>query len=226
MTRLERAIAVVAGVAAILTLVVQILQWIWPTPLPLPISAQTLLIVSAAGLVVLVIIILLYTLRSTQLNTKSRWGLAALFIGSIAYSTWIGTQMRIGLSSCADYGIEIVSPQDGADVSERFQISGIYATKPPDGLVRLYSTSTDRKYHWPQDIVQIDPLDKIWKGNSSLLGDPPLEIFVTVAIVGNSGRILYDYYWKNGINDNYWSPLEKITDDTEICDQVFVQRAK
>jgi hypothetical protein len=128
--------------------------------------------------------------------------------------------------SCAEYGIQITSPRETDNVPEEFQIAGTYTKQPPEGRVILYFLSTDLKWYWPEGEVKFDPVDKRWTGDFNIRGTPPMEAWAEVVLVGEAGRMIYDYYWNNGLKHDVWEPFEKLTPDVEVCDRVYLKRTE
>ena len=93
---------------------------------------------------------------------------------------------------------------------------------PPDGHLVLYVTSLDRAYYYPQYEVNFDTLRKTWIGKLGVVGEGEKTV-AAVALVGNSGRILYDHDWQVAQENNVWTPLHQLTEDTIICDAVHIR---
>jgi hypothetical protein len=129
-------------------------------------------------------------------------------------------------ASCDDYGIRIVSPQDGDQVPEKFQVAGTYQQQPPEGRLVIYLSPKDGKTFWPDSIAQYNTDNKTWNGDAWLLGNNvPIDGYILVALVGESGRTLYDYYWKVGRTSDRWVSLDKLTEDAVICAKVYIRRS-
>lgn len=130
---------------------------------------------------------------------------------------------------CDEYGIEIVTPQNHAEVPIEFELAGTYEKQPPEGELLVYLTPLDHKSFWPQSVVEFDSLKKSWRAQVRLLGDPksgPIEGDYLVALVGKSGRLYYDYFWKVNNETGSWIYFDGLTEDTAICGQVSVKRTK
>ena len=129
-------------------------------------------------------------------------------------------------ASCDDYGIKIVSPQDGDEVTEKFQVTGTYQQQPPEGRMVIYLSPKDGKTFWPDSIVQYNADNRTWEGDAWLIGNnTPLDGNILIALVGEPGRTLYDYYWKVGRTSDTWVSLDRLTEDTVICAKVYVRRS-
>ncbi len=147
----------------------------------------------------------------------SLWSYCA-FIAVLFLSTgiWLSTKPSL---SCEGYGITIVSPKPGEVVQSDSLVEGTYSTMPPEGHLVLYSTELDRADYWPLYEIHFDTLNKKWVGNLGRISEGGRHI-VVVAIVGDSGRILYDQYWRVAREAGVWKPLQRLTEDTVICDAV------
>ena len=168
-------------------------------------------------------------------NPTNKIAAIALIISLFAcIAAWIAIPRisnAIGLDDspqnrCADYGIKIVSPRDGEEVQEVFQVSGTYINKPPQEYILTYTTTTGKNQFWPQYEVQLNESKQSWVGQCDLRGEPPREAYCAVVVVGDAGRAMFDYYWKVGNEQDVWVPFDKVTDDTEVCDIVYVKRTK
>jgi hypothetical protein len=140
-------------------------------------------------------------------------------------------QKLIGLdlplkNPCADYGIKAISPLNGEEVSEEFQLSGTYTNKPPAGHILTFVIPSRENEYWPMYEVQLDQSNKSWTGQCDLRGESPKEAYCAVVLVGNAGRLMFDQYWKVGNERDAWVPLDKLPDDAGVCDKVFVQRTR
>lgn len=96
MKRAERLIGLAAGIAAILALILQILQWIWPSPFAFSSVMQFIPIIFLIGVAVLVVVIWRVAF-SPQAENKWKYILLATCLGAIVYTGWVGT--RFGNSS-------------------------------------------------------------------------------------------------------------------------------
>jgi hypothetical protein len=131
--------------------------------------------------------------------------------------------------SCDEYNIKIVSPQNHAEVPVEFELAGTFEKQPPEGSVVVYLTPLDHKTFWPQSAVEFDSMNKSWRAQARLLGDPksgPIEGDYLIALVGKTGRLYYDYFWKVNNETGSWVYFNDLTEDTTICAQVSVKRTK
>jgi hypothetical protein len=129
--------------------------------------------------------------------------------------------------TCADYDIKITSPSSNTVFEEEVvEISGSYSVEPPGEIVLFTIVPPGGHNYWPQDPVRVDVRNKSWQGKLILVGEPPIELDAMVAIMGESGRALYDYYWKVGGETGEWPAIEKLTDDIVECDRISVVRTK
>ncbi|MBN1430104.1 MAG: hypothetical protein JXB07_17165 [Anaerolineae bacterium] len=127
--------------------------------------------------------------------------------------------------TCENYGIRITSHLDGAAVSGTFQISGSYENEPPGDSFFLINKSPDRSLYWPSTgAVKIDRTLKSWSGEVYINGEPPTMEVILVAIVGKSGHVLFEYYFKVGKITGMWEAIEILTDDVMVCAQITVEK--
>lgn len=139
-----------------------------------------------------------------------------------AASTKEPTQSPI---TCASYGITITSHTNGAIVGERFPVSGSYRVKPPQDSLLLINKSPDSAEYWPSaSPVQINETLQTWSGEFYIFGAPPKKADIIVAVVGKSGRALYEYYVKVGNKTNSWESINILTDDVIECDRITVEK--
>lgn len=133
----------------------------------------------------------------------------------------LNRRMRVlrGIEEREDYGLRIEKPEDNAEVGEWFDVSGAYTELPPRGSARLFNRSPLDAGYWPQSIVEFDTAAKTWRGEFHLGADPPEEGQIVLAVVGESTRILWDYYWKVGEETGEWPPIEELPEDVFVCDE-------
>jgi len=139
------------------------------------------------------------------------------------------TAPRLPTQLCDQYGIKIVTPQNHADVPVEFELTGTYEKAPPEGYVLVYLTPPNHSSFWPNSIVDFDPLTRTWKAQARLLGDPTPQIIegdYMVVLVGKSGRLYWDYYWRVSQETGHWIYFDGLTEDTILCAQVSVKRTK
>jgi hypothetical protein len=128
-----------------------------------------------------------------------------------------------------DYGIRIVSPNDGEGVREWIEVTGVYSIMPPPKTLRLFIVNPERSKYgerfWPQEIVtDFFPETKTWRAKVHI-GDGPSEIKwgIIAAIVGPSTIVLWDYYYKVGPAIGWWN-FEGWPTDNKICHRIQVKR--
>ncbi|MBN1310288.1 MAG: hypothetical protein JXB30_02635 [Anaerolineae bacterium] len=127
--------------------------------------------------------------------------------------------------TCADYGIKITSHTNGAAVGGTFQISGTYENEPPGDYLFLINKVPDQSLYWPSSkAVELNRALKKWYGEAYVNGVPPKEEDILVAIVGKSGRTLFEYYLKIGRVMDNWYAIEILTDDILVCDKITVEK--
>lgn len=138
---------------------------------------------------------------------------------------------------CQRYDIRITSPRQGESVGECARISGTFGGEVPKMGAQLFIIGDGPQY-WPQDVVEFDTVNRKWHGRAYIGGEPPQDVTVMVATVGNSGRILCDYYKKVGEEtgdilyekfakkESLYLSLKKLTDDIVECDRIRVRRTR
>ncbi len=198
--------------------------------LKLTTDTQGLRIASLAGFIVYFLSTLWLAFKVTDVKPAWRWaGLVILYILTVPYFIWVGTWIRpsdLEATTCTAYGIKITSPKQGADVGAEIEVSGFYEVEPPKDSILLVYVSSDGRGYWPQNIVEVNPVRKTWRGKFLMGGDPPQVADVMVAIMGKPGRVLFDYFAKVGQETGRWPAIEKLTDDMVECDRVSVKKTK
>jgi hypothetical protein len=197
--------------------------------LKLTTDTQGLRVVSVAGFITYLLAILWLVFKATGIKPVWRWSsLVILYIITILYSIWVGNTWINHPQSiaCTDYGIKVTSPVQGAAMGGEFDVSGSYTARPPENsIVLIYASPTGQEY-WPQSIAQIDPTYKTWSGKFLIAGSPPQQAAIIVAIMGTSGRALFDYYMKVGRETGNTPAITRLTDDVVECARISVVRTK
>jgi hypothetical protein len=128
-----------------------------------------------------------------------------------------------------DYGIKIITPQDGQHVGEYIDVAGVYKIMPPPKTLRLFTVNPDKtsigERFWPQEIVTVfNSESKTWTARINI-GDPtPNKKWAVIAsIVGPSTIILWDYYYKVGPIVKWWD-FEGWPPESRICHRINVSR--
>ena len=106
------------------------------------------------------------------------------------------------------YGIKIDVPRAGAELGETVEVSGSFTQKPPNGMLRLITISSDGKSFWPQEeIKEFDTTKNKWYARVNLGGQPRYGITIAVVLVGQPSQVLWDYYYRVGPQVGWWSIL-------------------
>ena len=126
---------------------------------------------------------------------------------------------------CDFYAIQINSPKTDAVIEGTFMVNGSYRfLPPPDSLILLNEAVGEAEY-WPSSAaIQVNETLQTWRGEFYLSGATGSKANVDIALVGRSGRAIYEYYLKVGDNTGQWPSIRILPDDTKICDTVRVTR--
>ena len=124
----------------------------------------------------------------------------------------------------AKYAIQIDTPSNGDHVNSiDVDVSGSYKIAPPEGTLRLFTLDPDGHY-WPQQIANLDDKNRTWHGQVHL-GEASSDLmFLVIALVGETGQTLWDYYYKVGELSNWQSFEGDFPPDIIECNSVFVRR--
>jgi hypothetical protein len=141
-------------------------------------------------------------------------------LGAAKYNARIAAE-AIGqpeINPCDQYNLRIASYQESSDPDERTVIRGAFVNSPP--VERVYLIAADDKEYWPQDQARLSfrQSDRTWRGEASV----PHDGVVIIAIVGNSGRILFNYFFKVGIITERYFGIDELPDDVLECDRITV----
>jgi len=129
-----------------------------------------------------------------------------------------------GIRKRETYGLKILSPAEGSEVGEWFDVSGTYSSLPPKNAARLLNKSPHALGYWPQSVVRLDTQTRTWTGRFHLGGKPPEVGRIVVAVVGKAGASLWEYYQKVGNETGRWPTIQNLTDDVQECDEVRVTK--
>jgi hypothetical protein len=118
-------------------------------------------------------------------------------------------------------GIKITFPEDGQHVYGEFAVRGKFERVPEGREIRVFVASTHDERIWPQGSVIFDGKSKTWRCRVNLWEHPKPEACIFIAELGESSRILCDYYGVVGFTAQ-WIPLKKLTTDAIEHDRVIV----
>jgi hypothetical protein len=165
---------------------------------------------------------ILFARRQNQTYKEHVIILLLVMINTAIFFLWVATW--IGELSCSFYGIMIDSPRPGSVMDGTFTVSGTYRSLPPADSLILIDEATDQKNYWPSSYpIQINQTLQTWSGEFYLGGNSGDKANVNIALVGKSGRALYEYYLKVGKDTNgNWPSISVLTDDIKFCDKVEV----
>lgn len=128
-------------------------------------------------------------------------------------------------SETADYGIKILSPKVEQEVSEEIVVSGTYIKLPSNKNIKLFMKSPRSNEYWPvPNNVVFDENRKSWQGKVYISGEPGLRRIIIVAIVGESGLALCEYFERVGFVTKKWPGITRLTPDIDECDSVTIIR--
>jgi hypothetical protein len=128
------------------------------------------------------------------------------------------------LAVSAECELRITTPMNGADVEERIQFAGSFKKKPPENSVILIEQSVATGDYWFKKRPIFDEKNKQWYTESRVGGEPGKQRVIYVAILGESGQALWDYYWRVGNETKQWPGMKLLTKDIKLCDSVKVRR--
>jgi hypothetical protein len=128
------------------------------------------------------------------------------------------------LAVSAECDLRITAPMNGADVEERIQFAGSFKKKPPENSVILIEQSVATGDYWFKKRPIFDEKNKQWYIESRVGGEPGKQRVIYVAILGEAGQALWDYYWRVGDETKQWPGMKLLTKDIILCDNVKVRR--
>lgn len=123
------------------------------------------------------------------------------------------------------YGVKIISPKEGDQVSEWVEVTGIYSIKPPLETLRLFTTDSSKtqngERYWPQEIVRLfDEDNRTWQAKINIGNpDPNKQWSIVVGIVGQPTITLWNYYYKVGPKIGWWD-FEGWPSDSKVCHRI------
>jgi hypothetical protein len=123
------------------------------------------------------------------------------------------------------YGLKIFSPVNASDVKEYVGVFGTFKNRPPDKSVWIIERSLRSGVNSFKRRPLFDETDKRWSAPQCRLGGKTGEKRVLfVAVVGDSGQALADYYFKVGNETGQWPGIETLPLDIVPCDSIQVRR--
>ncbi|MBM3130523.1 MAG: hypothetical protein FJ009_18080 [Chloroflexi bacterium] len=120
-----------------------------------------------------------------------------------------------------EYGIKIAAPKNGAQINSHFEMVGTYRKKPSNGCnLQVFVVYRENQEYWPaRSTVTFDTERKTWHAQVHIGGNPGPRRIV-VAVVGQGGQALWDYYFKVGKETERWPSIHVLTPDTIECDEI------
>jgi len=122
-------------------------------------------------------------------------------------------------NACVKYGIKITEPAVGySAVNGQVILEGTFSERPPQDSVQLFVTNEE--LWWPQrrDRIEFKSALRTWSSIIATEGG----IFITVSMIGESGRVLTDYFHQAGDVTLQFPGIKELTSDIIECDRVFV----
>jgi hypothetical protein len=134
-----------------------------------------------------------------------------------------------GQSPCEDYGVEILSPEPGqpVDAGRGLIVRGTFREKPPYERMKLFEVDSNGEYYPLKAKIASAGNQNGWQARvpaAGRLGDP---LTIMVAIMGDGGRALCDYYEKvwQAYGGKCSKPITTLTPDIHQCCRVTVVRS-
>lgn len=172
---------------------------------------------------------------TTNTITDPWWRVALAILGLVvatggATAFWYAPSEK-QIINAHSFGLKINHPQTGDIVGEHYDVSGTYGRKPPnDYEIIIFEVNTDghSPTYRPRKVAVSGP-DQSWRAKGVYGGDLKelgRERTIFVALVGNSGQALCDYYHKVGETYNFERrpSIDVLASDIIECDRIRVRR--
>jgi hypothetical protein len=123
-------------------------------------------------------------------------------------------------------GLKITSPKSNSEVEERVTLEGSYKKKPPNKTLAVLERSPSSGRFWFKKQPPVyDEKEKQWSFTDVYVGtDQGGARILYVAVLGESGKALQDFYL--AVREEFGKPagVESLTPDIVLCDYIKVRR--
>lgn len=163
----------------------------------------------------------LLSIEATQTAEAANERIAVAVARTVAAEAGSSTGgMDAPQNPCNEYGIKITEPDEGyfAANGEAF-IEGEYTLRPPQDSLQLIVIANDLYWPQPREEVRLRTSEQTWSGKAITEGG----IFLVAAVIGDSGRILFDYFGRAGSETGTYVGIAELPNDVVECDRVFVR---
>jgi hypothetical protein len=99
-----------------------------------------------------------------------------------------------------------------------FTIFGTYHEKPKDHDIRLILRAKGTKMFWPQNKLQFNQ-NNSWVSFIRTSEDSMINNSIIAALVGNSGKVLFDYHVEVGKETGQYPAIKELTSDIVFLDE-------
>ncbi len=138
-------------------------------------------------------------------------------------------KLQLSKSNKDDYGIKIIAPVNGEKVDNTILIRGIYNELPTSSSLQVFTISQDRQYRPQQGArVIVDRNAKEWHASlstTSIEMQKGQNKTIGVALIGEAGDALCQYFWKAGRLAKQYPGIDKLTPDIIFYGEVVVIKA-
>jgi hypothetical protein len=162
-----------------------------------------------------------------------RWGYFLAGLGVLMVVSGVGVHLRKHREDdpstiAKKCGLTITLPRPNSTVGQRIRLEGSCKRKPPEGsLIILEKSPSTSTYWFKKQTPEFDPEGKLWSFSDVYVGGKKDdERIVYLALAGESGRALIDYYFL--VRDALPKPIgvRALPKDIVRCAQVAVRRAE
>jgi hypothetical protein len=115
-----------------------------------------------------------------------------------------------------------VTPAANDIVDEEFDIEGRYDGKYPNSATVWIIGQNSQGQYWFETEVNFF-LNNTWIARVHFHPEYGTRQTFWVAILGEAGKVLRDYYMNSGWVRHSWPPLTRLTPDVERCDSVLLR---
>jgi hypothetical protein len=123
-----------------------------------------------------------------------------------------------------DYGFHITFPDRNGRVESSVTMQGTVKNIPPDGSARVveYVHGSDNPF-FSKSLLAIDPQLKTWSVQFHTSGKPGERRTYYVVISGESGKQIFEFQRRVGMETGKWLGLRELPPDSKKCAQVQVE---